>query len=35
MGKIATEKTVLHPTNKFLERSFDELAEECALIEKD
>lgn len=32
MGKIAIAKTVLQPTNEFLERSLDELAEECAQV---
>ena len=34
MRKItnATINTTLQPTNKFLERSFDELAEECAQV---
>jgi hypothetical protein len=32
MNKIETVKTVLQPTNEFLERSLDELAEECAHV---
>jgi hypothetical protein len=32
MSKIETAKTVLQPTNEFLERSLDELAEECAHV---
>lgn len=32
MNKTETAKTVLQPTNEFLERSLDELAEECAHV---
>lgn len=32
MSKVATAKTVLQPINEFLERSLDELAEECAQV---
>jgi hypothetical protein len=32
MNKAATAKPMLQPTNEFLERSLDELAEECAHV---